>query len=123
MNATYSMDHLQAITHVTSLLNSSAATGATAISKPKTGLLNSSAATGATAISKPKTAVSNHYDLSGQDVATTSNTSYENVAFAADGTISGGTLSHESVDFMGSTELNNSSLNFLGNGKPGSAQI
>jgi hypothetical protein len=120
MNATYNMDHLQAITHVTSLLNTQATLGATAKTTPGA---TAKATLGTTAISKPKTSVTNHYDSAGQDVATVSNTSFEGVTFAADGTILGGTLSHESEDFDMGTKLNNTSLNFLGNGKPGSAQI
>jgi len=103
MNATYNIDHLQAVTHVTSLLNRTAASGTAAINKPKT-------------------AATSHYDPTGTQVATVSNTSYEGVTFAADGTISGGNLSHQSSTPDG-TQLSTTSVNFQNNGKPVSAQV
>ncbi|MBE7171680.1 MAG: hypothetical protein INR73_13900 [Williamsia sp.] len=104
MNATYNIDHLQALTHVSSLLNTTAAVG------------------GAAAVNKPKTATTSHYDPTGQEVATISNTSYEGVTFAADGTISGGSLSHDSLHPDG-TKLSSTSVGFGSNGKPASAEI
>ena len=103
MNATYNIDHLQAVTHVTSLLNSTTASGTPTISKPKT-------------------AATSHYDSTGTQVATMSNTSYEDVTFAADGSISGGNLSHESSTPDG-TKLSTTSVGFQNDGKPVSAQI
>ena len=103
MNATYNIDHLQAVTHVTSLLGSTAPSGTVAINKPKT-------------------AATSHYDTTGTQVATVSNTSYEGVTFAADGTISGGSLSHQSSTPDG-TQLSTTSVNFQNNGKPVSAQV
>lgn len=104
MNATYNMDHLQAITHVTSLLNTGATLG------------------DAAAVSKPKTASTSHYDPEGAEVAAVSNTSYEGVTFAPDGSISGGSLSHQSSSPDG-VPLSTTSVGFGANGKPGSAEI
>lgn len=98
MNATHTIDHLQAIAHVASLLG-----------------------TGTAAVNKPKTAATTHYDPTGQEAAITSNTSYEGVTFAADGTISGGNLTHE-ASVPGGNKLSTTSVGFS-NGKPGSADI
>src|SRR4051812_32521977 len=104
MNATYNIDHLQAVTHVTSLLNASPSLG------------------DAVAVNKPKNATTNHYDPTGQQLATKSTTSYAGVTFAADGSISGGNLSHESTDPDG-VQLSTTAVGFGSNGKPSSAKI
>ena len=104
MNATYNIDHLQAVTHVTSLLNASTPLG------------------DAVAVNKPKNATTNHYDPTGQQVATKSTTSYEGVTFAGDGSISGGNLSHESTDPDG-VKLSTTAVGFGSDGKPSAAQI
>lgn len=104
MNATYNMDHLQAITHVSTLLNTGGTLG------------------DAITISKPKTASTSHYDPAGTEVATVSNTSYEGVTFATDGSIAGGSLSHES-SVPGGNKLSTTSVSFGTNGKPGLAEI
>ncbi len=104
MNATYNIDHLQAVTHVTSLFNASTLPG------------------DAVAVNKPKNATTNHYDPTGQQVATKSTTSYEGVTFAADGSISGGNLSHDSTDADG-VKLSTTAVGFGSDGKPSNAQI
>jgi hypothetical protein len=104
MNATYNIDHVQAVAHATSLLKAGATLGDTAT------------------VSKPKTATTSHYDPTGQQVATTSNTSYANVNFASDGSVSGGTLTHVS-SIPGGNNLSTTSVGFGTNGKPQSANI
>lgn len=102
MNDTHSMDHLQAINHVTAVLNT--------------------VQTGSTAVSKPKTASTHHFDATGESVAHVSTTSYEGVTFAGDGSISGGTLSHQSVSPEG-LPLTTTSIGFQDGGKPASANV
>lgn len=102
MNDTHSMDHLQAINHVTTMLTAVQAGGA--------------------AISKPKTASTHHFDATGENVAHVSNTSYEGATFAADGSINGGTLSHQSVSPEG-LPLTTTSIGFQAGGKPASANV
>ena len=104
MNPTYNLDHVQAVAHTTSLLNAGATLGAAAT------------------VSKPKTATTSHYDPTGQEIATTSNTSYAGVTFAADGTISGGSITHES-SVPGGNKLSTTTVGFGTNGKPQSAEI
>ncbi|MBE7174024.1 MAG: hypothetical protein INR73_25850 [Williamsia sp.] len=104
MNATYSMDHLQAVAHVGAILN---ATNANA---------------GGAAVNRPKTANTSHYDATGQTVATASTTSYEGVSFGSDGSITGGSLSHQSVSPEG-IKLHTTAVNFQADGKPASASI
>jgi hypothetical protein len=104
MNATYNIDHLQAVTHATSLLNASTTLG------------------DAVAVNRPKNATTNHYDPTGQQIASKSTTSYEGVKFAADGSISGGSLSHNSTDPNG-VKLSTTAVGFGNDGKPNSAQI
>jgi hypothetical protein len=103
MNATHSMDHLHAITHVSNVLNT-----------------NVKATT--VAISKPKVANTSHYDPTGKEVAIISNTSFEGITFAADGSIASGNLAHESMSPDG-TKLSTTSMGFENNGKPSSAEI
>ena len=102
MNDTHSLDHLQAINHVTAVLNAIRAGGAT--------------------VSKPKTASTHHFDATGNNVAHVSSTSYEGVNFAADGSISGGNLSHQSVSPEG-LPLTTTSIGFQAGGKPASANV
>src|SRR5690349_4784676 len=104
MNATHSIDHLQAITHVGSILTTANLKEA------------------ATAATKPKAATTAHYDQQGQNVGSVSSTSYDNLSLAPDGTITGGNISHESTSVEGA-KLATTSIGFGGNGKPASADI
>lgn len=104
MNATYLIDHLQAITHATNVLGATGSAAATA------------------AVNKPKTATSSHYDAEGKTLATVSTTSYEGLNFSSDGAIAGGNLSHQSLSPEG-IKLSTTSLGFQGDGKPASAEI
>src|SRR5690349_24320122 len=104
MNATYSMDHIEAITHISNLLGTS------------------NAAASEAAVNKPKSATTQHYDPLGSDVATVSNTSYEGLVFGADGKIAGGNLSHESSGPDGK-KLSTTAIGFQANGTPASAEI
>jgi hypothetical protein len=112
MNATYSMDDLHAVTHVTSLLNTST----------NANMKMASVKASTPSISKPKLANTSHYDPTGQEVATVSNTSYDGVTFAPDGSIASGNLSHESLTLDG-TRLSTTSVGFQNGGKPASAEI
>jgi hypothetical protein len=98
MNATYNLDHLQAVVSVTSMVGDAAT------------------------VSKPRIATTSHYDPTGHEVATTSNTSYAGVSFAADGTISGGSLIHE-LSVPGGNKLSTTSVGFGTNGKPQMAEV
>lgn len=104
MNATHSIDQLQAITHVGNILGTA------------------NIKVGDAAASKPKTATTSHYDQQGQNVGSVSKTSYDGLTLAADGTITCGSLSHESTSVEGA-KLATTSIGFAANGKPASADI